>query len=288
MVSRMGHVGLEGIHVSSPGAVTVRIKGKERGEVVDGWESNVIIRRATVKTTMIIPAKGFSLRIPRKNLKPFCGLPLVAWGAIQGKYSKLVDEVLITTDSPEIEAVVKPYGARVMYRGYQDTDETNGTVPVTEAVERLRDNGEVADDDLFIVHLGPFVVLKPQDFDRLVMAFLSYRDSSPVEIGAGTFRAVYRTLGAIRIIGPGETAGRQFHCINDYSIAATHGCCTSVAWAKDYGVKTGKQSRYVAIEPWQDHDVDTLPEWEYAELAMEHYILKGRGEAAYKEYRYGT
>jgi hypothetical protein len=42
--------------------------------------------------------------------------------------------------------------------------------------------------------------------------------------------------------------------------------------------------QYILIEEWQEHDVDTLEEWEYAELAMEHYILKGRGENAYKEY----
>jgi len=239
-----------------------------------------------MKTTMIIPAKGFSRRIPEKNLRPFCGLPLVAWGVIQGQCSKLVDEVIVTTDSDKVAAVVEPYGARVMFRGYQDTDETPGTIPINEAVKNLRDNGEVEHDDIFIIHLGTYPVLKPDDFDRLVMALLSYRDSIDREIGSVTFRAIYRTITARQRIAPGETGGEAFQFVNDYRAASTHGCCTSVTMARHYGVKGTWGKRHVAIEPWQDHDVDTLPEWEHAELCMEHYILKGKGPEAY--YGYST
>ncbi len=62
-----------------------------------------------VKTAAIIPVRGGSKRLPRKNVKMFCGHPLMAWAITQAKCSKNIDEVYVTTDDDEIYNCYKNY-----------------------------------------------------------------------------------------------------------------------------------------------------------------------------------
>jgi len=64
----------------------------------------------------IIPARGGSKGIPKKNLVDFCGKPLIAWTILQAKSAQGVDEVFVTTDNPEIAEVSKSYGAEIITR----------------------------------------------------------------------------------------------------------------------------------------------------------------------------
>lgn len=68
------------------------------------------------KVIAIIPARGGSKGIPKKNIVDFCGRPLLAWSIQQAKQATLVDEVYVSTDSEEIGAVAKSYGAEVIVR----------------------------------------------------------------------------------------------------------------------------------------------------------------------------
>lgn len=61
----------------------------------------------------IIPARGGSKGLPRKNILPFCGKPLIAWSIEQALASEKIDEVIVSTDCPEIAAISKYYGATV-------------------------------------------------------------------------------------------------------------------------------------------------------------------------------
>jgi len=62
-------------------------------------------------TVAIIPARGGSKGIPRKNLIPICGQPLVAWSIMHARRAKGVDAVYVTSDSDEILSVAQRYGA---------------------------------------------------------------------------------------------------------------------------------------------------------------------------------
>ena len=64
----------------------------------------------------IIPARGGSKRIPRKNLIDICGLPLVAWSIIQARTAKQIGRVWVTTDDDEIAEVAIHFGASVIRR----------------------------------------------------------------------------------------------------------------------------------------------------------------------------
>ena len=67
----------------------------------------------------IIPARGGSKAIPRKNLAPLCGRPLIAWMIDAARASCHVDRVVVSTDDPEIGRVAQQYGAEVVWRPYE-------------------------------------------------------------------------------------------------------------------------------------------------------------------------
>jgi CMP-N-acetylneuraminic acid synthetase len=63
----------------------------------------------------LIPARGGSKCIPKKNMKPLLGKPLIAWTIEQAKRSKYIDRTIVSTDSEEIAKVSKEYGAEVPF-----------------------------------------------------------------------------------------------------------------------------------------------------------------------------
>lgn len=63
----------------------------------------------------VIPARGGSKRIPRKNIKAFCGKPMIAWSIETAKISGLFDRIIVSTDDPEIASVSEKWGAEVPF-----------------------------------------------------------------------------------------------------------------------------------------------------------------------------
>ena len=82
----------------------------------------------------IIPARGGSKRIPKKNIKEFCGKPLIAYSIETAINSKLFDKVLVSTDSKEIAKVSKKFGAEVQMRPDRLSDDFTGTFDVIDFV----------------------------------------------------------------------------------------------------------------------------------------------------------
>jgi pseudaminic acid cytidylyltransferase len=68
-----------------------------------------------VKALCIIPARGGSKRIPRKNIRCFRGKPIIAWSIEAARASGLFEHVLVSTDDPEIAAVAQTHGAEVPF-----------------------------------------------------------------------------------------------------------------------------------------------------------------------------
>ena len=79
----------------------------------------------------IIPARGGSKRIPRKNVKPFCGKPIIAWSIEAAKESRLFDHVVVSTDDGEISDTARQWGAEVPFvRPAELSDDHTGTIEV--------------------------------------------------------------------------------------------------------------------------------------------------------------
>lgn len=92
----------------------------------------------------IIPARGGSTRIPRKNIKTFCGKPIIAWSIEIAIASGCFDRIVVSTDDDEIAAVAESYGASVPFRRPSDLSGNHtGTMPVVRhAIEWLREHDE--------------------------------------------------------------------------------------------------------------------------------------------------
>lgn len=81
----------------------------------------------------VIPARGGSKRIPRKNIKPFCGKPMIAWSIEAALASGCFDAVIVSTDDDEIAAVAREHGAQVPFlRPANLADDHTGTTPVVQ------------------------------------------------------------------------------------------------------------------------------------------------------------
>jgi N-acylneuraminate cytidylyltransferase len=98
------------------------------------------------KVVAIIPARGGSRRIPKKNIIDFAGKPLIAWTIEAALASKLFDKVIVSTDTEEIAAVSRAYGAEVPFLRDHYADDHS---PVSEAtlrtIAQLEENGEQFD-----------------------------------------------------------------------------------------------------------------------------------------------
>jgi pseudaminic acid cytidylyltransferase len=107
----------------------------------------------------VIPARGGSKRIPRKNIKPFGGLPMIAWSIRAANESECFDRIIVSTDDPEIAEVAKAHGADVPFtRPVELSDDHTGTIPViAHAAAWQNQHGEQATEICCIYATAPFV-----------------------------------------------------------------------------------------------------------------------------------
>jgi pseudaminic acid cytidylyltransferase len=82
---------------------------------------------------VVIPARGGSKRIPKKNIIDFCGKPMIAWSIESALQANIFDKVIVSTDNEEIADVSKKYGAEVPFiRPQELSDDYTGTIDVIE------------------------------------------------------------------------------------------------------------------------------------------------------------
>jgi len=107
----------------------------------------------------VIPARGGSKRIPRKNIKLFGGLPMIAWSIRAAVESKCFDRIIVSTDDDEIAQVAREYGADAPFiRPAELSDDHAGTIPViAHAIEWQRRHGLGATVVCCVYATAPFV-----------------------------------------------------------------------------------------------------------------------------------
>ncbi|MEP4558971.1 pseudaminic acid cytidylyltransferase [Cobetia amphilecti] len=107
----------------------------------------------------VIPARGGSKRIPRKNIREFGGKPMIAWSIEAALASGCFDRVLVSTDDDEIAAMAIALGAEAPFRRpAQLADDYTGTVPViAHAIDWLQSQGEAPQAVCCLYATAPFV-----------------------------------------------------------------------------------------------------------------------------------
>lgn len=246
-----------------------------------------------VKTAAIIPVRGGSKRLPRKNVKMFCGHPLMAWVIIQAKCSKNIDEVYVTTDDDEMEQIALKYGAKVIRRPYwEDADAASANRPIYHAVKKIKEEHPELDTFIYLMATDP--LNKPDDLDKAIDMFY--------KIGADTLSPFIKQRETYIYKVTSNSMVRLVLADNKYHYGTMSGgwCITTPEWFINYYESLPSDLDSVLVNPevwpsietyvyhtelWQYADVDTQEEFEFGELLMEHYILKGQGMKVYEDYR---
>ena len=112
-----------------------------------------------MKNICIIPARGGSKRIPRKNIKPFMGRPIIAYSIEAALQSGLFEEVMVSTDDEEIAVIARQYGAKVPFMRSDKTSNDFATLAdvVDEVLEYYKNEGKIFDCFCCILATAPFI-----------------------------------------------------------------------------------------------------------------------------------
>lgn len=115
-----------------------------------------------MKSIAIIPARGGSKRIPRKNIRPFLGKPIIQYSIEAALSSELFDEVMVSTDDQEIAEVAKKCGAHVPFmRSAENSTDMAMTAPVLiEVIKKYQEQQQMFDVTCCIYPTAPFVSVK--------------------------------------------------------------------------------------------------------------------------------
>ena len=127
-----------------------------------------------MKNLCIIPARGGSKRIPRKNIKPFLGKPMLAYSIEAAQATGLFDEIMVSTDDQEIAEIAQIYGAKVPFmRGAETSNDFATTADVLhEVLEQYKSLGQFFDNFCCIYATAPMIQYKD-----IVTAFNRLQDS---------------------------------------------------------------------------------------------------------------
>ena len=229
-----------------------------------------------MKNIAIIPARGGSKRIPRKNIKEFLGKPIIAYSIEAALQSKLFDEVMVSTEDEKIVEVAKKYGAKVPFmRSKENANDYVGLSEVIiEVLNKYNLQNKKFDNVCCILATAPF--LKEQDlintFNQLNKSnfdsgFPVVKYSFPIQ------RAMQFDNKKIKMIWPENLTKRSQDLTTSFHDAGLF------YWAKTNILlkkKTFWTDNTTAIEISEQvaQDIDTLEDWKLAE--MKYKIIYGK------------
>jgi len=129
------------------------------------------------KILALIPARGGSKGLPRKNIKPLLGKPLIAWTIEQAKNSKYIDRIVVSTDDEEIAEISRKYGAEVPFLRPKELarDDSPTIDAIMHAINWFEERGEFFD---ILVLLQPTSPLRTtEDIDNAIKLFLNDKEA---------------------------------------------------------------------------------------------------------------
>jgi N-acylneuraminate cytidylyltransferase len=219
----------------------------------------------------VIPARGGSKRIPRKNIIPFCGKPMIAWSIEAAKSSGLFEHVIVSTDDAEIADVARQWGAEVPFmRPEELANDHAGTTPViAHATQWALNQGLDVAAVCCIYATAPFIQV--DDLKRGWDALSSgdwYYAFTATDFAAPIFRSFKQTAeGGIEMFFPEHFATRS----QDLPVALHD--AGQFYWGRPAAWLEGKRifdrrSKPVMIPRWRVQDIDTPDDWVRAEILV--------------------
>lgn len=216
----------------------------------------------------VIPARGGSKRIPRKNIKEFGGKPMIAWSIEAAKSSGCFDSIIVSTDDPEIAEIANKYGAETPFiRPKELSDDYTGTIPViAHAVREQIRSGKKIETACCIYATAPFLTTTDlQQGHKLLIknncdyAFSVTKYSFPIQ------RAVkIGSDGRVKMFYPEHFNTRSQDLEEAYHDAGQFYWGTINAWLEEKPFFSAN-SFPVILPNHRVQDIDTLEDWKRAE-----------------------
>jgi pseudaminic acid cytidylyltransferase len=225
----------------------------------------------------VIPARGGSKRIPRKNIKLFHGKPMIAYAVTAALASKAFDKVIVSTDDDEIAQVAQAYGAEVPFvRPAELADDHTPTVPViAHAIRTCQSMGWDVSEVCCIYPGVPFI-----STDDLVQAYQQLESSRahyvfPVTGFPSPIQRALRRLpnGSVTPFQPEYAATRTQDLEPGYFDVGQFYWGRRDAWLD--GLNLHLNGTTLVIPEWRVVDIDTPADWERAELLYATLSEKG-------------
>lgn len=227
-----------------------------------------------MRNLCIIPARGGSKRIPRKNVKPFMGKPILAYSIENALTTGLFDEVMVSTDDAEIIEVAKQYGASVPFVRSEKTANDYAILAdvIQEVVGMYEDRGESFDNVCCLLATCPLV--KPSyisdAYEKLIHSdFISVY---PV------VQFSYPILRSLKMDENGEVAMNwpEYAKTRSQDLAPAYHDSGSFYWHKiTPWLKGLRKGGGIVIEEDLVQDIDTEQDWKMAEMKFQILNTKG-------------
>lgn len=227
----------------------------------------------------IIPARGGSKRIPRKNIKLFCAKPMIAWSIESARASGLFDRIIVSTDDDEIAEVARQWGAEVPFMRPQElSNDYAGTMPViAHATQWALDQGFDVEAVCCIYATAPFIQTDDlkRGLEELNAGDWDYA-FTVTDFAAPIFRSFKQTAeGGIEMFFPEHFATRS----QDMPVAFHD--AGQFCWGRVAAWLEGKRifdhySKPILIPRWRVQDIDTQDDWTRAEI-LAPIIMGGKG-----------
>lgn len=219
-------------------------------------------------TLGVIPARGGSKRIPRKNIRPFGGLPMIAHSIRAAQASGIFDRIIVSTDDPEIADVARAHGADVPFvRPAELSNDHAATIPViAHAAQWAVDAGLNPAAVCCVYATAPFV--RPEDL-RAAYQLLQSGDwaytFAATSFAFPIFRAFRAEGDGIEMFFPEHFSTRSQDLPEALHDAGQFYWGRPEAWLQGLRI-FAPHSTTVRLPRWRVQDIDTLEDWTRAEV----------------------
>jgi N-acylneuraminate cytidylyltransferase len=216
----------------------------------------------------VIPARGGSKRIPRKNVKPFCGKPIICWSIEAAIASACFDHVVVSTDDDGVAEVARAAGAEVPFvRPAALGGDLTATRPVIQhAIRWYREHGDPADEVCCIYATAPFIGVV--DIRRGLATLLENDCRYAFSVASFTY-PIQRALkldavGRVAMFHPEHFRARSQDLEEAHHDAGQFYWGYADAWLRDEPT-FGPYARAVVLPRHRVQDIDTPEDWVRAE-----------------------
>jgi pseudaminic acid cytidylyltransferase len=217
----------------------------------------------------VIPARGGSKRITRKNIKHFAGKPMITWSIHAAQQSGCFDRILVSTDDEEIAQVAREHGADIPFiRPPELSDDYTGTIPViAHATDWQNRNGEKATQVCCIYATAPFVLAEDIKRGQRVLEDTGADYAFSVTSYAFPIQRAIRITNKQRVqmFQPEQFATRSQDLEEAWHDAGQFYWGRAEAWLAHKQLFTS-DATVVVLPRYRVQDIDTLEDWERAEL----------------------